>query len=152
MQGCASLICIGLCNLKAWRSSQPTGRSFLTSPACLEVLSKNSIRFVATAWIVASGLVLAFTVARHPPCLMSARAKLYSPAIDVGTQCIVQRAGVAASLLAMYGLSCLTCECDRVLLTGIGWCPTDSSCLLGEVPTHTAPTYWESPNRQHFSH
>ena len=74
----------------------------MTSSAFLEMISKNSIRFVATAWMVASGLVIAFTVARHPLCLASARAKLYSPAIDVGKQCIVQRAGVAASLMAMY--------------------------------------------------
>lgn len=51
--------------------------------------------------MVVSGLVIAFTVARHPLCLESARAKLYSPAIDVG----MQRAGVAASLVAMYGSS-----------------------------------------------
>lgn len=66
------------------------------------MLSKNSIRFVATAWMATSGLAIAFTVARHPSCLMSARAKLYSPAIDVDTQCMLQRAGVAASLMAMY--------------------------------------------------
>lgn len=71
------------------------------------MLSKNSIRFVATGWMVASGLVIVFTVARNPLCLVSARAKLYSPAIDVGTQCIVQRAGVAATLMAMYDYSCL---------------------------------------------
>lgn len=64
------------------------------------MLSKNFIRFVATAWMVA--LAIAFTVARHPICLMSARAKLYSPAIDVGMQCMLQRAGVAASLMAVY--------------------------------------------------
>ena len=74
----------------------------MTSSASLEMISKNSIRFVATAWMVASGLVIAFTVARHPLCLASARSKLYSPAIDVGTQCIVQRAAVAASLMAVY--------------------------------------------------
>lgn len=73
------------------------------------MLSKNSIRFVATAWMVASGLVIAFTVARHPLCPVSARAKLYSPVISVGTHCIVQRAGVAASLIAMYEISCLAC-------------------------------------------
>ena len=59
--------------------------------------------------MVVPGLAVAFTVARHPLCLVSARAKLYSPAINVGTQCIVQRAGVAASLMAMYVLSCLVC-------------------------------------------
>jgi hypothetical protein len=52
--------------------------------------------------MVATGLALAFTVAKRPWCLVSARAQLYSPAIEVGIQCIVQRASVAASLVAMY--------------------------------------------------
>ena len=81
----------------------------MASPACLETLSKYSIRFVATAWMVSSGLVLAFTVVRHPLCLMSARARVYSSPIDVGAQCIVQRASVAASLIAMYGSSYYEC-------------------------------------------
>lgn len=80
------------------------------------MLSKNSIRFVGTAWMVVPGLAVAFTVARHPSCLMSARAKLHSPAIDVGTQCVLQRAGVAASLMAMYAHPSCRAHLDAVEL------------------------------------
>jgi len=73
----------------------------MTSSVCLQTLSKNFLRFVATAWMVASGLVVTFTTAKHPFCLESSRTTSSSPAIDVGTQCMIQRASVAASLLAM---------------------------------------------------
>jgi hypothetical protein len=73
----------------------------MTSQACLQTLSKNFLRFVVTAWMVASGLVITFTAARHPFCLISPRAIAHSLVIDVGTRCIIQRASVAASLLAM---------------------------------------------------
>jgi hypothetical protein len=88
----------------------------LTSSVFLEMLSKISVRFVATAWMAASGLVIAFTVARHPSCPVSERAKLHSPAIDVGTQCILQRAGVAASLMAMYAHTSYHVHLDAVEL------------------------------------
>jgi hypothetical protein len=73
----------------------------MASPACLQTLSENFLRFVVTAWMVASGLVITFTAARHPFCLVSSRLTAHSPAIDVGIQCLIQRASVAASLLAM---------------------------------------------------
>ena len=73
----------------------------MTSPACLQTLSKNFLRFVVTAWMVASGLVITFTAARHPLCLVPSRATTNLPAINVGTQCLVQRASLAARLLAM---------------------------------------------------
>jgi hypothetical protein len=72
------------------------------SPACLQTLAKNFLRFVVTAWMVASGLVITFTAARHPFRFLPSRATAKLPAINIGTQCIIQRASVAASLLAMY--------------------------------------------------
>jgi hypothetical protein len=66
--------------------------------------------------MVASGLVIAFTVVRQPLCLSSASAKLYSPEIDVGTQCMLQRAGVAASLMAMYARSSYHAHLDAIEL------------------------------------
>lgn len=73
----------------------------MTSPARLQVLSKNLLRFVVTAWMVSSGLVITSTVARHPSCLRSSNSSGNSLAIDVGIHCMVQRASAAASLLAM---------------------------------------------------
>jgi hypothetical protein len=45
--------------------------------------------------------VITFTAARHPFCLVPSRATTNLPAINIGTRCLVQRASVAASLLAM---------------------------------------------------
>jgi hypothetical protein len=101
IQGSSTLMYLCLCNATSWKMTKPSGRSLMTSPACLQTLSRNFLRFVVTAWMVASGLVITFTAARHPFCLVSSRATAHSPAIDVGTQCIIQRASVAASLLAM---------------------------------------------------
>jgi hypothetical protein len=44
------------------------------------------------------------------------------------------------------------CRCFRVLLTSTGLCPSDSSCLSGERPTHTTLTCWGSLNHQHSFH
>jgi len=101
IQGSSTLVYLCLCNVTAWKSTKPGGRGFMTYPACLQTLSKNLLRFVVTAWVVASGLVITFTAARRPFCLLSTRATATFPAIDVGTQRIFQRASVAASLLAM---------------------------------------------------
>ncbi|RMY98655.1 hypothetical protein D0862_07485 [Hortaea werneckii] len=69
-------------------------------------LAKLSLRVGVTLWMAACGLNIVFTIARQPHCIPEDGAS-YSSLIHAGKLCVIQRAGVGASLLAMLAAGAL---------------------------------------------
>lgn len=65
----------------------------------MQSLATLSLRVAVMLWLVTCGLGVTFILARWPSCLPADVAN--TVAMDVGAACIVQHAGIAASLLAL---------------------------------------------------
>lgn len=99
LQCAVTLAYIASHNVAAIYHRRPFGDS---SKACKSARStaKGTLRVALTLWMGGCGTNITFTAARHPFCLVSGDSS-GATGIDVGSACFLQRASVAASLLAL---------------------------------------------------
>ena len=94
-----SLTYVGSHNAMAYLLRMTQHESRYSFKATVQSLATLSLRLAVMLWLVTCGLGVTFILANWPSCLPVDVAN--TVAIDVGATCIVQHAGIAASLLAL---------------------------------------------------